>query len=95
MYKRAIFIFYLSDIIEEVDEGKCVLLERNTRPPRLLICYSRNDGSAHVNVVLQLAAFLQKHMATQVSYIISKIHILITERMTEGFFKPRLVFGYS
>uniref|UniRef100_A0A8C1IT73 Si:ch211-207e14.4 n=1 Tax=Cyprinus carpio TaxID=7962 RepID=A0A8C1IT73_CYPCA len=48
------------------DEGQCVLLDRTTRPPRLLICYSSNDGPAHVKVVLQLAVFLQKHMATQV-----------------------------
>uniref|UniRef100_A0A8C1AY28 Si:ch211-207e14.4 n=1 Tax=Cyprinus carpio carpio TaxID=630221 RepID=A0A8C1AY28_CYPCA len=48
------------------DEGQCVLLDRATRPPRLLICYSSNDGPAHVKVVLQLAVFLQKHMATQV-----------------------------
>ncbi|XP_051961804.1 interleukin-17 receptor D-like [Xyrauchen texanus] len=59
------------DIIEryydkKLDEGQCVLLDKNTRPPRLLICYSNNDGPDHVRVVLQLAAFLQKHMATQV-----------------------------
>ncbi|KAG1960922.1 interleukin-17 receptor D [Pimephales promelas] len=47
-------------------EGQSVLLDKPTRPPRLLICYSSNDGPAHVRVVLQLAAFLQKHMATQV-----------------------------
>lgn len=63
---------YLSEIIEQyydkkLDEGQCVLLDRTTRPPRLLICYSSNDGPAHVRVVLQLAAFLQKHMGTQVS----------------------------
>lgn len=71
--------FYLLDIIEQyydkkLDEGQCVLLERNTRPPRLLICYSNNDGPAHVKVVLQLAAFLQKHMATQVSHIMSTLN---------------------
>ncbi|XP_688141.4 interleukin-17 receptor D isoform X1 [Danio rerio] len=47
-------------------EGQCVLLDKSMRPPRLLICYSSNDGPAHVRVVLQLAAFLQRHMATQV-----------------------------
>lgn len=47
-------------------KGQCVLLDRSMRPPRLLICYSSNDGPAHVRVVLQLAAFLQRHMATQV-----------------------------
>ncbi|XP_050953005.1 interleukin-17 receptor D [Labeo rohita] len=51
---------------KKLDEGQCVLLDRTTRPPGLLICYSSNDGPAHVRVVLQLAAFLQKHMATQV-----------------------------
>ncbi|XP_052449931.1 interleukin-17 receptor D [Carassius gibelio] len=51
---------------KKLDEGQCVLLDRTTCPPRLLICYSSNDGPAHVRVVLQLAAFLQKHMGTQV-----------------------------
>lgn len=69
--KKAVKTKMRPDIIEQyyekkLDEGQCVLLERNTRPPRLLICYSSNDGPAHVKVVLQLAAFLQKHMATQV-----------------------------
>lgn len=36
-------------------------------PPRLLVCYSSNDGRAHVEAVLQLAAFIQQHMAAQVS----------------------------
>ncbi|XP_043081228.1 interleukin-17 receptor D isoform X2 [Puntigrus tetrazona] len=59
------------EIIEQycdknLDEGHCVLLDRTIRPPRLLICYSSYDGPAHVRVVLQLAAFLQKHMGTQV-----------------------------
>ncbi|XP_041713977.1 interleukin-17 receptor D [Coregonus clupeaformis] len=35
-------------------------------PPRLLICYSSDDGIAHVRAVMQLAVFLQQHMATQV-----------------------------
>lgn len=35
-------------------------------PPRLLICYSSNDGPAHVKAVMQLGAFIQQHMATQV-----------------------------
>ncbi|XDV46290.1 hypothetical protein PO909_014209 [Leuciscus waleckii] len=51
---------------KKLGEGQCVLPDKTTRPPRLLICYSSNDGPAHVRVVLQLAAFLQKHMATQV-----------------------------
>ncbi|XP_067228032.1 interleukin-17 receptor D [Chanodichthys erythropterus] len=51
---------------KKLGEGQCVLLDKTTHPPSLLICYSSNDGPAHVRVVLQLAAFLQKHMATQV-----------------------------
>ncbi|XP_073326864.1 interleukin-17 receptor D [Pagrus major] len=35
-------------------------------PPRLLICYSSYDGPAHVKAVMQLGAFIQQHMATQV-----------------------------
>ncbi|KAK2897988.1 interleukin-17 receptor D [Channa argus] len=34
--------------------------------PRLLICYSSHDGPAHVKAVMQLGAFIQQHMATQV-----------------------------
>uniref|UniRef100_H3C2N1 SEFIR domain-containing protein n=1 Tax=Tetraodon nigroviridis TaxID=99883 RepID=H3C2N1_TETNG len=34
--------------------------------PRLLLCYSSRDGPAHVKAVLQLGAFIQQHMATQV-----------------------------
>lgn len=37
-----------------------------TGPPRLLICYSSCDGPAHVKAVMQLGAFIQQHMATQV-----------------------------
>ncbi|KAI4898665.1 hypothetical protein NFI96_002811 [Prochilodus magdalenae] len=51
---------------KHLDEQQSVALTNNTRPPQLLICYSSNDGPAHVKVVLQLATFLQKHMATQV-----------------------------
>ncbi|KAL7864381.1 hypothetical protein AOLI_G00158010 [Acnodon oligacanthus] len=59
------------DSIEEyydknLEEQQCVVLTNNTRPPELLICYSSNDGPAHVRAVLKLATFLQKHMATQV-----------------------------
>ena len=65
------FIFFPPDIIEEyfdkhLEEQQCVVLTNSTRPPELLICYSSNDGPAHVRVVLKLATFLQKHMATQV-----------------------------
>ncbi|XP_041859751.1 interleukin-17 receptor D [Melanotaenia boesemani] len=35
-------------------------------PPRLLICYSNHDGPSHVKSVMQLGAFIQQHMATQV-----------------------------
>lgn len=35
-------------------------------PPRLLICYSSIDGPAHIKAVMQLGAFIQQHMATQV-----------------------------
>ncbi|XP_062247065.1 interleukin-17 receptor D isoform X2 [Platichthys flesus] len=35
-------------------------------PPRLLICYSSFDCPAHVKAVMQLGAFIQRHMATQV-----------------------------
>ncbi|XP_027000954.1 interleukin-17 receptor D isoform X3 [Tachysurus fulvidraco] len=59
-----------SDITEEYydeyTEHQFLPLENRTRPPRLLICYSSSDGSAHIRVVLQLATFLQKHMATEV-----------------------------
>lgn len=35
-------------------------------PPRLLFCYSSHDGPAHIKAVMQLGAFIQQHMATQV-----------------------------
>ncbi|KAF7210365.1 interleukin-17 receptor D isoform X2 [Nothobranchius furzeri] len=35
-------------------------------PPRLLICYSRYDGPAHVKAIMHLGTFVQQHMATQV-----------------------------
>ncbi len=38
-------------------------------PPHLLICYSSFDGLAHVKAVMQLAAFIQQHMATQVEHM--------------------------
>ncbi|KAK6303956.1 hypothetical protein J4Q44_G00264100 [Coregonus suidteri] len=43
-----------------------VSLTSTLTPPRLLICYSSDDGIAHVRAVMQLAVFLQQHMATQV-----------------------------
>ncbi|XP_029477255.1 interleukin-17 receptor D [Oncorhynchus nerka] len=43
-----------------------VSLTSRLTPPRLLICYSSDDGHAHVRAVMQLAVFLQQHMATQV-----------------------------
>ncbi|XP_062872115.1 uncharacterized protein si:ch211-207e14.4 [Trichomycterus rosablanca] len=69
--KKAVKTKILQDPIEEyydeqTDKCQNITLNNNRRPPRLLICYSSNDGSAHVSVVLQLATFVQKHMATQV-----------------------------
>ncbi|XP_017343231.1 interleukin-17 receptor D [Ictalurus punctatus] len=59
-----------SDINEEYyddyTEHQFVPVANKPNPPRLLICYSSSDGSAHVKVVLQLATFVQKHMATEV-----------------------------
>lgn len=50
------------------DSGEVVVLPRGkmTAPPRLLICYSSRDGPAHVKAVMQLGAFIQQHLATQV-----------------------------
>ncbi|KAL3974060.1 ATP-binding cassette, subfamily B (MDR/TAP), member 8 [Sarotherodon galilaeus] len=42
------------------------LCKNRLTPPRLLICYSSYDGPAHVKAVMQLGAFIQQHMATQV-----------------------------
>ncbi|XP_031732418.1 interleukin-17 receptor D [Anarrhichthys ocellatus] len=42
------------------------LTRKRLTPPRLLICYSSYDGPAHVKAVMQLGAFIQQHMATQV-----------------------------
>ncbi|TRY86645.1 hypothetical protein DNTS_004998 [Danionella cerebrum] len=69
--KRNIQTKMSPEIIEQyydkkLEEGQCVLLDKSSSPPRLLICYSSTDGAAHVRVVLQLAAFLQRHMAIQV-----------------------------
>ncbi|XP_061637057.1 interleukin-17 receptor D isoform X5 [Phyllopteryx taeniolatus] len=59
-----------SDLIEQLEEVKAqeevLILSENQKSPRLLICYSSNDGPAHVNAVMKLAAFMQQHMATQV-----------------------------
>lgn len=52
---------------ESSTQEEVVSLPRNRlTPPRLLICYSSYDGSAHVKAVMQLGAFIQQHMATQV-----------------------------
>ncbi|KAM9351221.1 interleukin-17 receptor D [Symphorus nematophorus] len=52
---------------ESGTQEEVVLLPRNRlTPPRLLICYSSYDGPAHVKAVMQLGAFIQQHMATQV-----------------------------
>uniref|UniRef100_A0A3P9N4C0 Si:ch211-207e14.4 n=1 Tax=Poecilia reticulata TaxID=8081 RepID=A0A3P9N4C0_POERE len=58
--------------IDKLNEEKDTLKEpvvlplNRPTPPRLLICYSRYDGEAHVKAVMQLGAFIQQHMATQV-----------------------------
>uniref|UniRef100_A0A3Q2XN12 Si:ch211-207e14.4 n=1 Tax=Hippocampus comes TaxID=109280 RepID=A0A3Q2XN12_HIPCM len=57
-----------TEIAPEVkaQEEVMILSEKCKNPPRLLICYSSNDGPAHVNAVMKLGAFMQQHMATQV-----------------------------
>ncbi|KAK3547405.1 hypothetical protein QTP86_018913, partial [Hemibagrus guttatus] len=50
---------------DEYTEHHFIPVANRTSTPRLLICYSSSDGSAHVRVVLQLATFVQKHMATE------------------------------
>lgn len=57
--------------LEEVktEEKVMILSEKCKSPPRLLICYSSNDGPAHVNAVMKLGAFMQQHMATQVVHL--------------------------
>ncbi|XP_057685991.1 interleukin-17 receptor D [Corythoichthys intestinalis] len=59
----------LTESLEEVKAQEEVMIQSENRknPPRLLICYSSNDGPAHVNAVMKLGAFVQQHMATQVS----------------------------
>lgn len=47
-------------------EGAMLPRGKMTVPPKLLICYSSRDGPAHVKAVMQLGAFIQQHMATQV-----------------------------
>ncbi|XP_039657202.1 interleukin-17 receptor D isoform X3 [Perca fluviatilis] len=59
------------DIIKEhlesgTPEEVMPLSKNRPTPPRLLICYSSRDGPAHVKAVMQLGAFIQQHMATQV-----------------------------
>ncbi|XP_070765792.1 interleukin-17 receptor D-like [Enoplosus armatus] len=59
------------DVIKQHQESgtqeEVMALPRNRlTPPRLLICYSSYDGPAHVKAVMQLGAFIQQHMATQV-----------------------------
>lgn len=58
------------DIIKQHQESgtqeEVVLPKTRLTPPRLLLCYSSNDGPAHVKAVMQLGAFIQQHMATQV-----------------------------
>ncbi|KAJ8372087.1 hypothetical protein AAFF_G00295010 [Aldrovandia affinis] len=59
-------VFKHHDGKRELEDQSLVLLTR-PRPPQLLICYSNVDGPAHVRAVMLLAAFMQQHMATQVS----------------------------
>nr|XP_040049801.1 interleukin-17 receptor D [Gasterosteus aculeatus aculeatus] len=59
------------DVIEQHRESRTPgevmsLARKRLNPPRLLICYSSFDGPAHVKAVMQLGAFIQQHMATQV-----------------------------
>ncbi|KAM9752887.1 interleukin-17 receptor D [Menidia menidia] len=59
------------DILRQFEDGgnqEEVLSLSGARPtpPRLLICYSSNDSPSHVKAVVQLGAFIQQHMATQV-----------------------------
>ncbi|XP_029911822.1 interleukin-17 receptor D [Myripristis murdjan] len=63
--------FIRPDIIEHHQQrstaGEVMLPPSNrSTPPRLLICYSRQDGPAHVRAVMQLGVFIQQHMATKV-----------------------------
>ncbi|XP_054464605.1 interleukin-17 receptor D [Anoplopoma fimbria] len=60
-----------SDVIKQhqesgTQEEVMSLPRKRLTPPRLLICYSSYDGPAHVKAVMQLGAFIQQHMATQV-----------------------------
>ncbi|XP_028849142.1 interleukin-17 receptor D-like isoform X3 [Denticeps clupeoides] len=57
----------LDEYCDKQEEPASVYITPRTTPPRLLIIYSDKDGPAHIAVVLQLAVFLQKHMAVQVS----------------------------
>lgn len=71
-FSHARFIVVIrSDIIRQQEEsgtqeGVMPLPRNRPTPPRLLICYSSCDGPAHVKAVMQLGAFIQQHMATQV-----------------------------
>ncbi|XP_053704638.1 interleukin-17 receptor D isoform X1 [Synchiropus splendidus] len=50
----------------QAQEEVVSLASSRSSPPRLLICYSSCEGAAHVKAVMQLGAFIQQHMATQV-----------------------------
>lgn len=66
--------YYLISVSEKIkpfgsklaSEEHSLVLIGKPQPPKLLICYSSIDGPAHVRVVMELAAFLQQHMAVQV-----------------------------
>lgn len=62
----------LSEMEQQDQDGNApeeVMAINRATPPCLLICYSSNDGPAHVKAVVQLGAFIQKHMATQVQWM--------------------------
>ncbi|XP_077457971.1 interleukin-17 receptor D isoform X1 [Stigmatopora argus] len=67
--KKPSFQSGLTSSLEEVKAQEEVMIppENRKNPPRLLICYSSNDGPAHVNAVMKLGAFVQQQMATQVT----------------------------
>lgn len=74
-YKPDFFLMTHSDIIKkhqesETQEEVLSLPGNSLTPPRLLICYSSNDGPAHVKAVMQLGAFVQQYMATQVVSVV-------------------------
>nr|XP_019945065.1 PREDICTED: interleukin-17 receptor D-like isoform X2 [Paralichthys olivaceus] len=67
MMKRDIKPDIIRQYQDSESQEEMVSLPRSRlTPPRLLICYSSFDGPAHLKAVMQLGAFIQQHMATQV-----------------------------